>query len=105
MAITDPCGRHPFAASGAVMVGEDHAPLWQYFSRVRERKGQTSPLPPPKGTDIRPPRPFPLQTSRFQGTIGRGHNRDLGPLGATTQLSGLGAKAMPPLSQYLFVCE
>jgi hypothetical protein len=27
MAIADPSGRHPFAASGAVVVGEGHAPV------------------------------------------------------------------------------
>jgi hypothetical protein len=41
------------------MVGQGHAPLWQYFSRLLKR--QTSPLLPPKGTDPGPLRAFPCK--------------------------------------------
>jgi hypothetical protein len=51
-------------------------PLWQYFSRLLR---QTSPLLPPKGANHGPPKPFPLQEDRFQGTTTGGHDADRGP--------------------------
>jgi hypothetical protein len=49
-----------------VVVGEGHAPVVAVLF-LWVRKGQTSPLLPPKGADRGPPRSFYLQISRFQG--------------------------------------
>jgi hypothetical protein len=47
MAIADPCGRQASAAGSPIaMVGEGHALLWQYFSRLLN--SQTSPSRTPK---------------------------------------------------------
>jgi hypothetical protein len=56
MAIADPSGRHPFAASDAVVVGEGHVPVVQYFSWPPEPDES---IPDPKGRESRTPGLFP----------------------------------------------
>jgi hypothetical protein len=48
-----------------MMVGEGHAPLWQYFSRLA--KADES-IPAPKGRGPPEPAAFPLQIGTFLGT-------------------------------------
>jgi hypothetical protein len=60
--------RRPELAA-AVMVGAGHAPVVAVLlGSAKEKKRQTSPFLPPKGTDPPDPTDFPLQTSCFQGT-------------------------------------
>jgi hypothetical protein len=66
MAIADPSGGAPLRGSPAVLVGEGHAPLWQYFGVVWR---QTSPLLPPKGTDPRILRLFPCKLAASWGSM------------------------------------
>jgi hypothetical protein len=77
MAIADPFGRHRTAASPPWWWAKAVHPLGQYYSRLLR---QTSPSLPPKGENRGPPRPFPLQTGRFQGGHDGGHDGDRGPL-------------------------
>ena len=68
----------------AVVVGRRLLPpLGQYFSRLQRQKPGES-IAAPKGHGPPDPVAFPLQTSRFQGTTGRGHDRHRGPLARPT---------------------
>jgi len=61
IAFSDPL--RPALPSG----GRGPCPRCGSTSRVCERKSQTSPLRPPKGTDPGPCELFPLQNRHFQG--------------------------------------
>ena len=52
-------------------------PLWQYLARLSKKAVES--IAAPKGHGPGPCWLFPLQTGRFQGTSGRGHDRHCGP--------------------------
>jgi hypothetical protein len=74
-------------------------PLWQYLSPLSYADES---IPAPKGDGLRTPVAFSLQTSRFQGTAGRSHDRHRGP-GQATPCRW--AKAIPRCGSTSRVCE
>jgi hypothetical protein len=52
-----------------VVVGEGHAPLWQYFSRLLKAGLRQTSASLPQRRESRALALFPLQTGRFLGTM------------------------------------
>ena len=78
MAIADPSGRRPFAASRRRGWGEGHAPVVAVLrASARTHRRQTSPSRPPKDTDPGPAGCFPCKTPVFRDRQ-KGHDRLLG---------------------------
>jgi hypothetical protein len=83
------------------MVGEGHAPLWQYFSRLPSHSSSSA---HPKTSAPSAVVDFSCKSLTFEGAEAGAMGAIIDPRsrGQSRLVRELGAEAMPPLWQYLF---